>query len=182
MAALGPTIAAVSSALAAAAPVIQTVGTIAGVGGTIATGLAANAAAKSQADQLEQQANDAKGKASIEAQQYDRQRRLALSRIRNVAAASGFSADDPTTLDILGDTDAYGTYQADLVRYGGSNRAAGLMSQAAASRQTGAANLVGSVASAAGTLASSTMGWAQKYGEAPEAGAMDIRPEWARGY
>ncbi len=48
-------------------------------------------------------------------------KRLALSRIQAVSAAGGFMATDPTTLDLLGDTDEYGTYQQQLTQYGGES-------------------------------------------------------------
>lgn len=182
MAALAPAIAAAQTFLAAAAPTLQAIGTAATIGGTIATGVAANNAARSEALQLEAKANEEKAAASQEAQAFDRRRQLALSRIRNVSAASGFSADDPTSLNLLAETDEYGTLQSALTRYGGVSRASSLRSQAEASRRSGSAALYESVFDVGRTIAGSAKSMASKYGMTPEEGALDIRPKWARSY
>ena len=91
-------------------------------------------------------------------------KRLALSRIQAVSAAGGFMATDPTTLDLLGDTDEYGTYQQQLTQYGGESRAAGLRAQAESARISGQAAARGAMFSAASTIIGGVGNMATRYG------------------
>lgn len=172
MAAIAPTVAAITATLAKAAPVIQTIATIGSAGATVAGGVMANRARQQEAAQLKMKANEELSQAQMEAQQFARRKRLALSRIQAVSAASGFSADDPTTLDLMGETEAYGTLQEQLAMFGGKSRRAGYQAAASASRQAGTAGLIGSLASASGTIASGVSSMAARYADpAPRATA-----------
>jgi len=147
------------AAIPAAMSTISTVATIAGTAvaaaGTIAAGRqeraladakAQMAVAQGKAKQQEQEflarQYEARGKeeqaaSQAEAAQLQRQKKLALSKLTANAAASGFTATDPTTLTIGDEIAKYGTLQEQMAQFGGASRRAGLESQATASRMTG---------------------------------------------
>lgn len=102
-----------------------------------AEGKAAKQAAEYQAAQLEVRAKDERAAAQREADQYQRQKKLALSKLTTRAAAGGFSATDPTTLALADEIEEYGTLQEQIARYGGESRAAGARAQAEASIYSG---------------------------------------------
>jgi hypothetical protein len=119
----------------AALPFIAAAASIAGTAisayGTIAGGKANRQAADFQARQYEEKAGlerDAGtmelAKGQVEASQYQRRKELALSRGQAVAAASGFSATDPTALALADETERYGTLQEKMAVSGGLMRRA----------------------------------------------------------
>jgi len=142
--------------MAAAAPFLALAGTAVSAVGTIAAGQqaaaigaqeqqrlqaegqAANQAAKYQAAQLEVQAKNERASGQREAEQFRRQKRLALSKLTTNAAASGFSATDPTALALADEIEEYGTMQEQMAMYGGEARATGSRAQAEGARFSGA--------------------------------------------
>lgn len=100
-------------------------------------GNAAKKAAEYRAAQLDVRAKDERAAAQREADQYRRQKELALSKLTTRAAGSGFSATDPTTLALGDEIEEYGTLQEQMARYGGESRAAGARAQAEAALYTG---------------------------------------------
>lgn len=153
--------------------VATTVGTGLSAAGSIAAGEARAKQAENeanvrrwQAKQMEVQGKEEQALAQRKGMEYDRQKRLALSKLQSRAAGSGFTATDPTTLDIAGDIEEYGTYQQQMAQYGGNVRrrdqeygAAGsrysaMMSDNAASdyRTSSYFDAAGTIASGAGSI------------------------------
>lgn len=129
-------------------------GTVITAAGTLAAGNSTAAEADFAAKQYEIKATEEKAASQREAMQQKKETNLLLSRQQALASASGLGALDPTILDLAGDTAAEGKYREDLIRYGGDERAAGLRTQAAASRFSGKNAQNASYFAAAGTLAS----------------------------
>lgn len=168
--------------MTAIAAVLSVVGTVVSAAGTIAAGQAADKAARFEAAQYEMAANEERAAAQQESFKYQRQKKLALSRNQAVAAASGFSASDASTLDLLGEIEAYGTLQEQMARYGGESRALGLRGQAHAARMSGKAAKTASYFDAASTIIGGASSFFGKYGGGGPTMAtgspMDIRPSY----
>lgn len=143
---------------------LSLIGTAVSAVGTIAAGAAQAQAAEYQAKQYEIKAKEERAAAQMEGFQYAQQKRLAQSRTQAVAAASGFSASDPGTLDVIGDIERYGTWQEQVARYGGDSRAQGLIDTAAGIRSSASANMFGSVISAGSTIIGGVGSFFSKYG------------------
>ena len=109
--------------LAPALPYIMA--TVAGVTayGQYQQGEAAMDAAKLQALQLRMRANNERALAQQEAEQKRREMRYAQSRAQAVAAASGAGASDPTVVDLMGDLEETGEYEALSALWSGENQA-----------------------------------------------------------
>jgi multidrug efflux pump subunit AcrA (membrane-fusion protein) len=144
--------------------IFSMVGSVVSAMGTIAAGKAQAAAAEYQAKQLEARGKQERAAAQVEAQQYESQKKLALSKHQAHAAASGFSATDPTNLVIADRIERYGTLQQQMVQYGGEDRQAGLEAQAEARRMEGRAAKQGARYSAMGTIIGGFGGLARSYG------------------
>lgn len=138
-------------------------GTVISAAGTMAAASQQQAAANWQALEYERQAKAERAAAQTDSMEQQRRKDLALARLQTVAAASGFSATDPTALDLAGDIQQYGTYRQQLVQYGGEDRAAGLKGQATAARMAGQAAASGARFKAIGTLLGGFSGLA-RYG------------------
>ena len=155
----------------AALPMIATIASIAGTAvsamGTIAAGKQQQAAANYEAQQLAMKGKEEQAAGQQEAEQYRRQKNLALSSLTNRAAASGFSATDPTALTIGDEISKYGTLQEQMAAYGGRSRRAGYDASAAVARMEGKAARKGSYYSAAATILGGASTLADKY--APKA-------------
>jgi hypothetical protein len=149
----------------AIAPILTIASSILGAVGTIASGASAAANAEYQAKQLEINAKEERAAGQHDAMEYDRQKRLALSRIQAVSSASGLGATDPTVLDTAGDVAAYGTLQSQIAQYGGDSRAAGLTAQAAGARAQGKAAQFGSFLDAGSTILGGFTSMYDKYGK-----------------
>lgn len=120
--------------------------------GTIAAGNAAKEQADYEAAQLDIKAKEEQAAAQQEAQQLREKKERALSSLTARAAASGFSATDPTALALSDEIERYGTLQEQMAQYGGKSRRAGYEAQATGTRITGQAAKKGSRLSAAGTI------------------------------
>jgi hypothetical protein len=138
-------------------------GTVVSVAGTMAAANQQQQAANWQALEYERQGKAEQAAAQSQAEQLERRKRLAQSTLQATAAASGFSATDPTALDITGEIARYGTMQSQMAMYGGADRRAGLESQATLARLSGQAAATGARGKAIGTLISGLGGLA-KYG------------------
>jgi hypothetical protein len=161
----------------------------------ILAGQAQQAASEFQAKQLEVRAANERAAAQRQAQEVRRQQRLALSRNQAVAAAGGFSTDDPGTLDIQGQIERYGDYQAAIAQYGG-DAASDADKASAAGLRAGGANALAlgydaaastrtnSLLSAAGTIIGGATTMYQKYGMkfAPSIGGSLVGGGGVSGY
>jgi hypothetical protein len=116
-----------------------------------------------EAAQLEERGQEEEAAAQREAEQLRRRRDLALSRLTARSAASGFSATDPTALNLGEDIARYGTYQENLATFGGRSRRAGLEAQADAARFSGDAARQASYWRAGGTILTGVGSLASKY-------------------
>lgn len=133
--------------------------------GTIAAGNAAQQQAEYEAQQLDIRAKEEQAQAQQEAKQYREQKERAQSALTARAAASGFSATDPTALALADEIERYGTLQEQLAQYGGKSRRAGTEAQATGVRMTGKAKKQGSRYSAVGTILSGVgSGLSGRYG------------------
>jgi hypothetical protein len=170
-----------------AAAAAQIAATAISVGSSIAQGAAQAKAAKSeaqstqaagqfQATQLRQRAGQERASAQRAAIEERRRGRLARSRARNLAGASGAGADDPTVVGIFGDLAGEGEYNALSQLYSGEEAAKGLeldadvaeseadMLSSAALYRGKAARRAGYIDSA-GTVLSSGSSLFDKYGD-----------------
>ena len=162
----------------AALATVATIATIAAAGvsavGTIAAGNAQaaqvrqqaildNQAAEFEAAQLDIRANEERAAGQVQAEERRRTKRLALSRLQALSAASGFSATDPTSLALAEEIETFGEYQAGLENFRGEAAQNNLRERAGATRFTGQAGIrtasteassirSGSRVSAAGTI------------------------------
>ena len=149
-------LAAVGSFLASNAGIIGAistgVGAVVSAAGARAQGRAQRQAAERQAQMLEINAKNEKAAAQRQALQLKRNKELAISTAQARAGGSGFDPTDPTTLDITGEIERYGTLQEQSALFGGLSRAEGLTDEAASVRATGAAQEQASKIDAASTL------------------------------
>lgn len=138
-------------------------GTIMQASGQMAAGKAAQKAADFEAAQLDIKAKEERAAAQRESEQYEHQTKLALSELQSKGAAGGFTATDPTALALADEITKYGTFQQQMVAYGGESRGQGLESQAAGRRYEGAAKAAAAKGGAAATLLSGFGGLAKGY-------------------
>jgi hypothetical protein len=122
-------------------------GAIVSAGGTVASGVAANNAAKFESEQMRIKAAEERAAAQREAQAKRREGDLVMSRQQALAAASGAGAgtDAPTIVKLMTDTARDSEYNAQTAQYGGESRSRGLLDSAKARRASGRASLMGSV-------------------------------------
>jgi hypothetical protein len=97
-----------------------------------------------------------------EAEQRQLEGKLIMSKAQAYAAASGggAGADDPTIAKILTDTGDQAQYGADSVMYQGASQQSDYLASASAKRQTGQNVYFGSILRGVGTLASAAGGLA----------------------
>ncbi|NLS19906.1 hypothetical protein HGP16_25540 [Rhizobium sp. P40RR-XXII] len=126
---------------------LAAIGTLVSAVGTVASGVAAKKDSDFQAQQLDAKAKEEMASSQREAAQSKQQATLANSRAQAIAAASGggASTDAPTIVKLMSDTAGQGQLNADAQLYNGYSRAAGFTDQAAATRRTGRASLLGSI-------------------------------------
>lgn len=153
---------------------LETIGLIAGLAGsvvsaagTVAAGKAAQQAAEYEAAQLDIKAKEEQAAAQREAEEKKRTKQLALSELQSKAAASGFTATDPTALALVDEITRYGTVQEQMAMYGGESRKAGLEAQAEGRRLEGRAAKAASKTSALATILGGIGTFAGKYGKTP---------------
>ena len=153
------------AALPAISAIMGLAGTAVTAMGTIAAGKAAQQSANYEAAQLDMKAKEEQAASQREAQEYGRRRDLALSELTNKAAASGFSATDPTSLALADEIARYGTFQEQMAMYGGQSRREGLQNEATGKRFEGAAKRMGANYSAAGTILGGVSSFADRFGK-----------------
>ncbi len=168
MAALAAIVPTIFGGTASAATTIGTVATLFSTGisalGTIAAGKQAQREARFEAAQLDIKANEEMAAGQKRGLEHKRRTQLALSALTNRAAASGFTATDPTALDLTEEIATYGTFQQQLAQYGGESRQTGLRDSAQAKRISGAAAKRGSYYGAGGTILGGISTMAERYG------------------
>lgn len=159
MAEIAATIGSLAAWLAPEASTLSTIGnvaTLAGAGigayGTVQAGKAQKDAANFEALQLEAKGKEEQAAARVEADQYRRKKELAESTLQSRAAASGFTATDPTTLQLGDEIEQYGTLQEQMAMYGGTARREGLGDQARAKRWSGNVGYIASKPKATATI------------------------------
>lgn len=123
---------------------LATIATVVSTGSSILSGLgqmqagrAANANAKFQAAQLEQQAGQERASAQRLAVAERRRSAIMQSNAQAAAAASGGSATDTTVLNLIGDIAKEGEFNALSALFEGEERARGLQLQSATARMEG---------------------------------------------
>jgi hypothetical protein len=104
---------------------------------------AQNKALRYQAEQLQIRAKEEEAASQWEAQQMRRERGLVQSALQARSAASGFTASDPTVLQIGSEIEKYGTLQEMMASFGGRSRRAGLEAEAIGRQAEGASILRG---------------------------------------
>lgn len=138
--------------LAGIGSIFSLLGTVVSAAGTMAAAKQQEKAAEWQKLEYERQAKAETAAAQREAETQQRKKDLALSRLQTVAAASGFSATDPTALNVGGEIERYGTLQQQMAQYGGTDRAAGLRAQGELGVLSAKARTAGAQGQAFGTI------------------------------
>ncbi len=138
--------------MAALGAIASILGTVVSAAGTIAAGKAQQQQAEFEAKQLERKGKEEQVAAQDDAQAKRREAMLLQSRVQAVGASSGFSATDPTTLNIIKGIEQYGGYQAGNLQYAGNRDRQGRELQASARRFEGQAARQAAGYSAAATL------------------------------
>lgn len=147
--------------LAAALPYIATAVT---AYSAIRQGTAANAVARSEAAQMEDQANAERAASQRAYLEEKRQARYVSSRAQAVAAASGAGVSDPTVANIISGIEGEGEYRALSRLYQGDVTAQGLQYGAQVRRKEGRAAKTAGYLSAASTVLSGASSLYGKYG------------------
>lgn len=146
--AIGSQVGAAGTALAAAAPSASTLGLV-GTGltaaGTVYGGMQADSAARAEARQLKAKGDEEMAIGQRKAMQAQREKELAQSRIRAVAAASGGGAGDDSITAIMEGVEQQGDYNSMLELYQGRASQGKLYASAASRRAEGKSALTGSL-------------------------------------
>jgi cell division protein FtsL len=150
--------------MAAIGTILSVVGTFVSAAGTMAAAKQQEKAAEWQKLEYERQAKSETAAAQRDAEALQHKKDLALSRLQTVAAASGFSATDPTALNVGGEIEKYGTMQQQMAQYGGADRAAGLRAQGDLGVLAAKARTTGANAQAFGTILGGLGSGLSRYG------------------
>jgi len=121
-------------------------------------GRAAKKSAISDAKQLQRRAGATRASAQRASNEERRDARYLLSRARALAAKSGGGVDDPSMVNVFGDIEAEGEYNALARLYDGEQEALGLQDAAKARRSEGNAAMNASYINTAAAAASSFAG------------------------
>jgi hypothetical protein len=116
-----------------------------------------------EAAQLDVRAKQEQAAAQQEGQEIGRRKKLALSALQARSAAGGFTATDPTALDLAGEIESYGTLQEQMAAFGGGDRRAGIEAQAEGRRLSGRAARQGANLAARGTILGGTSSMFSKF-------------------
>lgn len=161
-AAAAGTAAATTAAASGWATALMAAGTVLSAVSSVQQGKAAETQAKYEAAQMERNAISEGASAQRAAIEQRRSARLAQSRVQALAGGSGMDAG---VVDIMEDLEGEGEYRAMTALYEGKNRAAGLGSQAAATRYSGKQAKTAGMIRGAGSLLSSGSSLYEKYGK-----------------
>lgn len=167
-------------------PEVGIIGGLLSAAGTVVGAVAqsnamnAQAAADQQRARIEEQwaerrALEERSAAQRAATQEKRQAQLAQSRLVTLAAASGGRADDPTVMDLWGDVEKEGQYNAAQQTAAGEQKSAGMRYQAALNtwtadsnaniaRQGAKATLIGGILGAGGQFFGGMSRMGARYG------------------
>lgn len=140
--------------MAGAALAAQAVATVVSAVGAIQQGRAADAQAKSQAEQLNARAKQERATAQLAAIEEKRQAERVSSRAKSLIAAGGGDTTDVGSQDILSDIAGEGEYRSLMQLYEGEERAKGSEFQAQSTRAEGKAARQAGLFSAIGTTLS----------------------------
>jgi len=167
-------LATISAIASMAAAGVTAVGTIAAGNAAKAEGELKQRAYEFEAKQLDIHAKEEKAVGQREMLQLRRQKELALSGLTTRAAASGFTATDPTALALADEISRYGTLQEQLALYGGEARGEEMKLAAAGARfsgyqaaEAGRAKQKYGYLSAGGTILGGISSMAEKYDRRP---------------
>jgi hypothetical protein len=146
--------------LASAAPYILAAGTVVSAVNQQNAGIQNKMNADFEAGQMDKQANNELAISQREAEQARRESRYLQSRAQSIAAASGAGATDPTVVNLIGDLEQEGEYNAMTALYNGQERANTLRTggsitrrQGKAYRNAGNTNALSTVISGASSMA-----------------------------
>jgi hypothetical protein len=146
--------------LAAAAPYVAAAGTVISANQQRNAGIQQQMNADFEAQQYDKAANNELAVSQREAEKARRESRYLQSRATAVAAASGAGATDPTVVNLIGDLEAEGEYNALTALYNGQQQAESLKTGGAITRRRGSAyrnagnmNAVSTVISGASSMA-----------------------------
>lgn len=117
-----------------------------------------------QASQLERNAGQSQAVAQRQAIEERRKARLLESRAQAVAAASGGGASDSTVVNLIGNIEKQGEYNALTALYNGDMQAANMKEEAGIRRKTGKAAAYAGQTQAASTILSGASSLYNKYG------------------
>lgn len=145
-------------------------GTIMSVSGALQQGKDAEAKAKYEAKVQEQQADEAQAASQREASEKYRQGQYMLSQQRAAIAGSGGSVNDPSVIDMMGETAGETALSAETSIYKGEQQARGYNDAAKVSRYEGKAARRASYYNAAGALFSGVTSMFSRFG-APQKSA-----------
>lgn len=134
-----------------------------GVGG-LARMSAEKSIARSVAQQAHREASMARGSAQRAASEEIRQSRLAASRARAVAAASGAGVTDPSIVNRLADLETEGLYGALSRLFTGETEARGLEDYAASAKRTARSRNIATAMQTASTVFKDVQSIRGKYG------------------
>lgn len=138
---------------AVAVPYIMAAIAVVGAYSDYQEGQSANDAAKLQAQQLTDRANNERAAAQYKADNQRRELRYLQSRAQAVAAASGAGATDPSVLNIMGNNAMEGERHALASLWEGEDMARGLEYEASVTRWKGkVAKQQGNLSAATGLL------------------------------
>jgi hypothetical protein len=153
--------------------------TVLSIGGSVLSGLgqmqagkAANANAKFQAAQMEQQAGQERASSQRQAIAERRQANIMQSNAQASAAASGGGATDPTVLNITGNLAKEGEYNALSALFAGEERARGQELQATSTRMQGKQAKKQGMISGISTIIGGSASAYSKYSPAPATGTV----------
>ncbi len=133
------------SAIAPSASTLGLLGTGLGAVGSIYSGQQAQAGAGFKARQLKARGDEERAIGQRRAMQAQREKDLALSRVRAVSAASGGGVDDDSITNLMAGTEQQGNYNAMVELYQGNSARNKAYAGAAIRRQQGSSALAGSL-------------------------------------
>lgn len=158
--------------MAALAPAIPIISAIAGVAGTVMSataarneGIAQQQQADYQAAQMKIQAGQERAAAQRKALSALHEKDLVQSKAQANAAGSGAGALDPSVVDIMGDLEQQGQYNANVATYEGEDRGRNLESGAALKIYEGKQAKAAGNTKAIGALISGGSSLLSKYGD-----------------
>lgn len=150
-AAAGTAATAATAGIGGVGSALSLAGTIAGVGGSLLQGQAAKKQANFEADQARKSGAEKLAASTRQAEDTRRKTNVLISNQKAAAAADGGGVNNPTILDIIGDTAGRGEFLANSDIYEGQAAQANGLDQASVAKARGRNAQIGSYFDAAGT-------------------------------